>query len=211
MRSHLALLLVLLSSYAFAQDGKFLLPLERSAPAGVLKGAAADDAREALIELQQTAMHFQQALGSTTGFVPKEYFDSATANAREIDQIIQRGNVTDADVADIRTIRQDLQLKAAGYSRFVSSVNPFPKMGVLAHTKSNATEKSGYEVWWAYFSDRNDPNAYSKFRRDSSPAQDTLYPGVYMMYAEINQQKGQPIRVAVDTATIPYDFDLPTP
>jgi hypothetical protein len=206
MRSQLALLFVLVSSCASAQEGQFLLPLERSP--GVLKGAAADDARQAFVELQQTAMQFQTQLQGS-GSVPKEYAESASKSAKEIDQIIQNGYVTEANVADLRAMRKDLELKMSANYQFRTTVNPFPKINVVAHTKSTSTEKSGYEVWWAYFSDRKNPNAYSKFRKDSSPALDELYPGMYVMYTEKNQTKGPQIQVGVDTTTIPYDFDLP--
>jgi len=203
---------VLNCAYAVGQNNEFFEPFAHVRECHVLTGPASKEAAQACEELIETVARFQVALNNEKSSVPQAYVGIARNEGKELDAIIGKKHITDTQVAEIRTITRDLNIKLEAFYDFASSRgSQFPKISVAAHTKSNSMEKSGYEVWWAYFSDRNNPNAYIKFSRDSSPATDQFYPGVYMMYTVSGHRKGLPIQVAVDSTNSPYEFDLPIP
>lgn len=191
-----------------SQYSTTLETLEQSPNSLNLKGPETKDASDAIRQLNATAKVYKAEFPDSRS-LPVEYVNTLNKNAVTLNKILKERDVDAASVEDIQAINEDLRLKIKGYELSKLSVIPFRKILVSAHTKLGTNEQSCCEVWWAYFSDRGDPGAYTKFRKDSSPAKDYLYPGVYMMYTQVGGHKGQLIRVPVDPSS--PDVDLPIP
>ena len=206
MLLRLACVLTLSTALTSAQNSADVLRrFQWNEAAGRLRGPAAKEAAAALLECSGFAAELQQAKA-----FPPEYLRSLASSAAEANQVLHNDVIGREQAAELLAIALDLKLKAAAFQQDRRLAEPFRKVAVVAHTKDAAGERSGFEVWWAFFSDRKNASAYTKLPKDSSPASGDLYPGLYVMYARKGDLRGSPTAVSVDSrGKTPVDFDLP--
>lgn len=135
----------------------------------------------------------------------RAYLKSAMSVKKVVEQTRKLQHPTDKDLARLQDAVRDMKLKEQSPLRGLDLVN------VHARPILNGAEQAGYQVWWAYFGDADDPAAYIKMAGDSTRAYANLTPGLYCMYTQKASWRGSVTKVSVDASKTERDIDLPLP
>ena len=120
--------------------------------------------------------------------VPTEYKASIDDSAEQLKQIRKKARYTFEDVAQVRAINEDLQIKRTHAESRPNA--PFESIKINVHTKKNGQETGVYQIWWVQNSYKDKADKYQTFDTFSSPTSRLLPPGKYWMWTKATDGSG---------------------
>lgn len=142
-------------------------------------------------EMRITSNSFHKLVDNKNGN-SEELLQSMDANADALRSVLSQDFTDDQKLTICKSISTDMKLKEQ-YVRATSSFSIKAKV----HTKKGTAEVSGCQVWyvpagWAY-----EVRRHRKFDRVSSPTEKPLPPGMYVMWAKLEDKEGERQYVAI--------------
>src|SRR6476661_2063116 len=114
--------------------------------------------------------------------VPAEYKASIDDSADQLKQIRKKARYNPEDVAQVRAINEDLQIKRMHAESRPNA--PFDSIKINVHTKKGGQETGVYQIWWVQNAYKDNASKYQTFDKFSSPASRLLPPGKYWMWTK---------------------------